>query len=404
MDQQRSSSCGHPTTHLRQAAAYLELPTTVKQPLLQRPPSCLRSPSLHSATKLVSCEEKYLESDAKVLNQVDLRLNEKKLVDDEVRAIEVDKIDDDDGLHDSTISSRAYSKRITNGYEAYGKPFLDVEFEGLKLTNFALSLNSITTDKHALISFKNSITSDPYAILSANWSQNNTSVCNWIGVSCGLKHGRVTALNLSGYGLVGTVAPHLGNLTFLRYLDISFNNFSGFLPFELSKLRHLKVMNVGANSFTGEIPTWLGSLPRLEKLYLYKNTFLGTIPSSLSNNTKNQMLQILNLNYNQLSGSIPYAIFNVSSLREIRIRNNSLSGWLPSEMCDNLPNIEALDISANQLSGEIPPNIWKCRHLQELKLSTNHFNGKIPSEIGSLSRLKELYLGVNDFRGKRISI
>ncbi|KAG6400685.1 hypothetical protein SASPL_137527 [Salvia splendens] len=88
MDQQRSSSCGHPTTHLRQATAYLELPTTVKQPLLQRPPSCLRSPSLHSATKLVSCEEKYLESDAKVLNQVDLRLNEKKLVDDEVRAIE----------------------------------------------------------------------------------------------------------------------------------------------------------------------------------------------------------------------------------------------------------------------------------------------------------------------------
>ncbi|KAG6425122.1 hypothetical protein SASPL_115546 [Salvia splendens] len=94
----------HPTTHLRQAEAYLEWPTTVKQPLLQRPPSCLRPPSLHSTTKLVSCEEKYLgiEGDSKVLNQVDLRLNEKKLVDAEVRAIEVDKIDDDDGLQDSS--------------------------------------------------------------------------------------------------------------------------------------------------------------------------------------------------------------------------------------------------------------------------------------------------------------
>ncbi|XP_042056431.1 uncharacterized protein LOC121801021 [Salvia splendens] len=104
MDQQRSPSCGHPTTRLRQAEACLELSATVKQPLLQRPPSYLRSPSLHSATKLVSCEEKYvgIEGDAKVLNQVDLRLNEKKLVDDEVRAIEVDKIDDDDGLHDSS--------------------------------------------------------------------------------------------------------------------------------------------------------------------------------------------------------------------------------------------------------------------------------------------------------------
>ncbi|KAG6421520.1 hypothetical protein SASPL_118076 [Salvia splendens] len=89
---------------LRQAEACLELPTIVKQPLLQRPPSCLRPPSLHSATKRVSCEEKYLgiEGDSKVLNQVDLRLNEKKLVDAEVRAIEVDKIDDDDGLHDSS--------------------------------------------------------------------------------------------------------------------------------------------------------------------------------------------------------------------------------------------------------------------------------------------------------------
>ncbi|KAG6395064.1 hypothetical protein SASPL_145655 [Salvia splendens] len=104
MDQQRSPSCCHPTTLLRQAEACLELPTTVKQPLLQRPPSCLHPPSLHSATKLVSCVEKYLgiEGDSKVLNQVDLRLNEKKLVDEEVRAIEVDKIDEDDGLHDSS--------------------------------------------------------------------------------------------------------------------------------------------------------------------------------------------------------------------------------------------------------------------------------------------------------------
>ncbi|KAG6384257.1 hypothetical protein SASPL_155943 [Salvia splendens] len=84
--------------------ACLEFPTTVQQPLLQRPPSFLHSPSLHSATKLVSYEEKYLEieGDSKVLHQVDLRFNEKKLVDEEVQAIEVNKIDEDDGLHDSS--------------------------------------------------------------------------------------------------------------------------------------------------------------------------------------------------------------------------------------------------------------------------------------------------------------
>ncbi|KAG6386712.1 hypothetical protein SASPL_151884 [Salvia splendens] len=53
---------------------------------------------------LVSCEEMHLgvEGDSQVLNQVDLQLNEMKLVDEEVRAIEVDKIDDNDGLHDSS--------------------------------------------------------------------------------------------------------------------------------------------------------------------------------------------------------------------------------------------------------------------------------------------------------------
>ncbi|KAG6388548.1 hypothetical protein SASPL_149976 [Salvia splendens] len=260
------------------------------------------------------------------------------------------------------------------------------------LNSFTLSLNS-TTDKYALTSFKNSITSYPYAF---NWPQ-NTSVCDWIGVSCGLKHGRVTALNLSGYGLVGTVAPHLGNLTFLRYLDTSSNSFAGILPFELSKLRRLKVMNMGMNSFTGEIPTWFGSLPQLEELYLFNNTFVGTIPSSLVNNS---MLEILHLYRNQLSESIPHGIFYMSSLRDVRIRNNSLSGWLPNDMCNNMPNIKALVLSHNQIGGQIPPNIWKCKRLETLSLSYNNFNGNIPREIGRLRVLRELYLGyVNGFQG-----
>ncbi|KAG6388768.1 hypothetical protein SASPL_150208 [Salvia splendens] len=272
----------------------------------------------------------------------------------------------------------------------------------LLLNSFAFSLNS-DTDKNALISFKKSITSDTNAILSTNWSQ-NTPVCNWIGVSCGLKHSCVTALNLSRYDLAGTVAPHLGNLTFLRYLDISSNSFVGILPFELSKLRRLKVMNLEANSFTGEIPTWLGSLSQLEELYLYNNSFLGKIPSSLFNNSKLQTLQILRLYSNIPSGSIPHVIFNVSSLREIRIANNSLSGRLPIDMCNNMPNIKFLALSYNLLEGQIPSNIWKCTHLDVLSLSFNNFSGSIPREIGRLGMLTELYLGYNSgFQGTNIS-
>ncbi|KAL8555159.1 hypothetical protein ACS0TY_003096 [Phlomoides rotata] len=44
-------------------------------------------------------------------------------------------------------------------------------------------------------------------------------------------------LNVSGFGLQGTIAPHLRNLTFLCFLNIRLNNFMGPIPSDLSSLR-----------------------------------------------------------------------------------------------------------------------------------------------------------------------
>ncbi|CAA0809904.1 Probable LRR receptor-like serine/threonine-protein kinase [Striga hermonthica] len=316
--------------------------------------------------------------------------------------------------------------------------------------NYGLYLNldfAATTDKNALVQFKTSITSDPYRLLATNWSihTSSSSVCQWIGVSCGTEHNnRVTGLNISGFGLRGTLSPHLGNLTFLKYLDISYNNFTGPIPRELSRLRRLRSIDMGFNSFAGQIPTWFGAFPQLEIMRLNNNTFTGAIPQELSllqglrhidmeansltgqipvwfgalpqlerlnlrNNKLNgkipeeigncSSLQILYLTLNQLTGSIPYIIFNLSSIREIRASFNHLSGTLPSDMCNNLPNLTFLSVSSNQLEGTIPPNIGNCTNLEVLSLSINRFNGIIPTEIASLSMLKELYLGANEFKG-----
>jgi len=130
------------------------------------------------------------------------------------------------------------------------------------------------SDQSALLSLKESITEDPYGILTHNWTA-NASVCNWFGVYCGVRHRRVTALDLRGMGLVGMIPPEMGNLSFLSFLNISHNKFHGSLPFELGHLRHLKVMSMRVNDISGEIPSSLGMLQKLQYLDLGYNSLTG---------------------------------------------------------------------------------------------------------------------------------
>ncbi|KAH6763740.1 hypothetical protein C2S51_014989 [Perilla frutescens var. frutescens] len=236
------------------------------------------------------------------------------------------------------------------------------------------TLLDLKTDEEALVAFRNAVdkTSDPNGVLSSNWST-NTSICSWIGVSCGLQHRRVTALNLSGFELVGTIAPHLGNLTFLQHFDISSNNFTGSIPSELSNLRRLKELNVGFNNLNGEIPSWFEGLSKL---------------------------QVMNLRNNSFSGRIPSGIFtNMSVLIEIDLRFNMLSSQLPSDTCRNTPKLRGIYLRGNQLYGKIPASIYKCREVEVLSLGSNQFNGSIPSEIGNLTMLRSLYIYSNYLQG-----
>lgn len=176
-----------------------------------------------------------------------------------------------------------------------------------------------TTDQQALLSLKDHLhPNDPQKLLSQNWSSSD-SVCNWLGVSCGVRHRRVTALNISYLGLTGTIPPQLGNLSFLTTLAMQNNSFYGAIPDELAQLRRLKSINLNFNNLDAEIPSWLGSLHALQELLLQRNNFIGSIPPSLGNISS---LEILDLSYNKLSGTIlnPYTIFVTIKLCVNQIR------------------------------------------------------------------------------------
>ncbi|KAG6390334.1 hypothetical protein SASPL_148066 [Salvia splendens] len=135
-------------------------------------------------------------------------------------------------------------------------------------------LTDFTTDREALLAFKKAITVDTSGVLSKKWLT-NTSICDWTGVSCGIKHHRVTALNLSNIGLHGNLTPHLGNLTFLRSLDISYNYFSGNIPSSIFNISRLELINLLGNKLSGSIPTNLVSLLNLQVLDLSSNNLTG---------------------------------------------------------------------------------------------------------------------------------
>ncbi|KAL6286049.1 hypothetical protein ACE6H2_010439 [Prunus campanulata] len=190
---------------------------------------------------------------------------------------------------------------------------------------------NITTDQSAILALKSHITSDPHNIL-VNWST-TISVCNWVGVTCGARHLRVTSLNLSYMGFTGTIPPHLGNLSFLVALSLKTNSFHGTLPYELSYLRRLKFISFGYNNFIGSIPSWFGSLSKLESLKLYGNHFSGSIPTTIFNLST---LQVLDLRTNKLSGGIPREIGNLTMLKKIYLNDNNFNGIFVAWPCLNV--------------------------------------------------------------------
>ncbi|XP_048322418.1 putative receptor-like protein kinase At3g47110 [Ziziphus jujuba] len=286
------------------------------------------------------------------------------------------------------------------------------------VTSTMSETTNITTDQSALLVLKSHITHDPQNILSKNWST-SSSICDWVGVTCGAKHKRVTMLNLSYMGLTGTVPPQLGNLSFLVELRCRNNSFHGSLPMELTRLRRLKLISFGFNNLMkGEIPSWFGLFPKLETLNLYGNQFIGSIPTSIFNLSSLQIitlfnnqlsgvvpneigdlqnLEVLVLQVNHLNGPMPPKFFNISSMRIIGLTGNNLSGQFPSHTNFLFPNLEQLVIGMNNFTGPILNFISSASKLIQFDIPFNSFYGTLTSKLCSFPNIQWLNLAFNNF-------
>ena len=158
---------------------------------------------------------------------------------------------------------------------------------------------------------------------------------------------------------------------------------------------HVKDLSLYSNNLIGSIPSTIGQLSSLQYRFLYGNQLIGTIPLTIGQLSS---LQHLYLYSNQLTGTIPSTIGQLSSLQHLYLYINQLTGSIPSTI-GQLYSLQDLYLFNNLLIGTIPSTIGQLSSLQWLDLFNNLLTGSIPSTIGQLTSLENLYLYSNQLTG-----
>ena len=134
---------------------------------------------------------------------------------------------------------------------------------------------------------------------------------------------------------------------------------------------------------------------RVTELQLWSNDLRGTIPPALGDLTEMRELVLLG---NGLTGRIPVELAALIHLRRLDLWANRLTGGIPAEL-GNLPDLDILSLAVNALTGEIPATLATATNLRIVFLSWNDLTGSVPEELGNLMRLHLLSLGSNSLSG-----
>ncbi len=105
----------------------------------------------------------------------------------------------------------------------------------------------------------------------------------------------------------------------------------------------------------------------------------------------------IDLNTNQLQGTIPPEIGDLTMLDYLDLRSNFLFGNLPTEL-GNLQNATWFDFRFNSFDGEIPSSIATIPNLFVFIVSNNNFSGTLPDfSTQSTNALDFLWIENNQF-------
>ncbi|VFQ67366.1 unnamed protein product [Cuscuta campestris] len=161
--------------------------------------------------------------------------------------------------------------------------------------------------------------------------------------------GRITSLeslDLSVNLLSGPIPETFSELKNLRLLSLMYNEMSGTVQEAIAQLPKLESFHIWSNSFNGSLPESLGRHSKLKEVDVSTNEFTGGIPPGICSGGSLSRLIMFS---NGFTGPIGPSVSNCSTLIRVRLENNSFTEFETAS-----ETLALLNVSFNDVSGSIP--------------------------------------------------
>ncbi|KAH7651406.1 Non-specific serine/threonine protein kinase protein [Dioscorea alata] len=157
---------------------------------------------------------------------------------------------------------------------------------------------------------------------------------------------------------------------------------------------HVTSISLSGQNLTGSLPDELSNLTFLQAIDLSFNYLNGIIPAAWASTP----LIYLDLGANRITGRIPNELGRITTLQNLHLESNLIEGPLPQSL-GNLTSLWLLNLASNNFTGTLPESLGNLKNITYFTIGGNPITGKIPSFIGNWTQLDTLEMQGTSLEG-----